>query len=251
MRSKLSARSFLAVFSLWLTGAAAVLAQAPGAENLQILPQVFSLDEQNSTDLYVQNVTNAEISVGVEFFTQSGVLACVDGLGCPVASFDIPPFGTLQFPRPPRPFVGSATVFCTGNCIATASWSFNIAADQSFEVGVVPHLFSRRSGIWGSPVPPIADGSAYGFAIYNIGSGESSCVALYYDSSGLEAAREEISIRANGQITLFARGVGPGFSGTTILTCDQEGIATGIIQDTVSGFPTNLNYAPLAANQSP
>ncbi len=236
-----------AAASLWFwTAAVPILSQAPGAEDLQVLPQVFSLDEDNSTEIYVQNVTDSAISVGVEFFTQDGVLICVNGLECPVANFEVAAFGTLQFPRPPRPFVGSATVFCTGSCVATASWSFKITADEMFEVGVVPQLFGRSSVTWGSPIPAIAEGSAFGLAVYNTGSAVSSCSVVYYDSDGMEAAQQPLSIPPNAQIALFAQGIGPGFSGSSILSCDSQSIATGIIQNTFSGFPTSLNYAPLS-----
>lgn len=229
--------------ALLLTGA--TLPQAPAEDDLQLLPQVFNLDERNRSTILVQNTTEEEISVGIQFLTQDGALACVDGLECPVASFRLDPLATLQLTRLPQPFVGSAAIFCTGRCVASAGWNLEIREDSRFTVGVLPSLFSRRARVWGSPIPTISEGSLYGLAVYNTTTASTLCIARYYTQTGSVVSEEEIQIFPDGQFSGFASGVGPGFAGSTLLTCENEVAATAIVQDSRNAFPTTLNYSPL------
>lgn len=218
----------------------ALIAQLPDD---QIFPQIFHVDDSNTSIISVQNPGFAEISVSVDFFDQGGNLLAEETRGLPArsaADFASAAAGS---------FVGVARVSCDGPCLATTTWNFSIGAGPSFEVGTLPQLFGNRSLTWAAPVPLIAEGSSYGFAIYNTSQDSANCDVMFRGLDGETVGTDQVSVPAGSQVAQFSEVVTAGFVGGAVISCDQDVIALGLNQNTANGFPTSLNLAAVPSGQ--
>jgi hypothetical protein len=233
---------FLSLFSIPLV-----------AQTEVVFPQVFRVDDANTSAIYVQNLngtTGTEVSVF--FINQDGTQASAERRS-------LPPLGSARFDAPLVGFEqGTARVSCLDTeCSATATWNFALGNREPVAVGVAPMDPSVSSTRWGAPIPSIDPDSGFGVAVLNAGTNGTSCSIFYYTADGTEVqeARDGFpsaaGIPVGGQTAFLSVNfpskvppelIGPdGFEGSMLLTCFEPVIPMILDQNKINGFPTPIN----------
>lgn len=257
LRSKLGPATvltslFLSIFSVPLA-----------AQSEFVFTQVFNQDSENTSAIYVQNLSDT-ISVDARIFYINQ-----DGTEAGAEMLLIPPLGSARFDNFPHNFLqGLARVICLDtDCSATATWNFKLGGQAPVTVGLAPMDAAVSSTQWAAPIPLIGPDSGFGVAVVNAGTSGTSCSIFYYTADGTEIpeARDGFpsaaGIPVGGQTAFLSSNfpakvppelIGPdGFEGSMVLRCFEPVIPQILNQNKVNGFPTpiNMTIRPVEATQ--
>jgi hypothetical protein len=223
------------------------------AQSEFVFTQVFNLDNENTSAIYVQNLSDTTATEARIFYINQ------DGTQAGAEMRSLPPLGSARFNGFPSSFVqGVARLSCLDtDCSATATWNFTIGGQDPVTVGVAPMDPSISSTRWAAPIPLIGSDSSFGIAVFNAGTSATSCSTFYYTADGTQIPEAGDGFPTGGGIpvggqTAFLSAnfpakvppelIGPdGFEGSMLLRCFEPVIPMILSQSKINGFPTPIN----------
>jgi len=227
----------------------------PGSDNVSILlsapgplvfTQVFNIDVNNRTEVYLTNVGGDTADGGITYTNKEGSAAG------PTIPFNLAPRQTAVF-MPPDGFVGSAQASIAegGLLDGVAVWNFQIASapaeaglfqtsDPRFRVGVAPIVSTFATSRWTLTIGAVLPNTMVGTAIYNTADEVNNCETSFWNAAGQQVTSSNVSLPANGQFSGFTE-VPENFVGSALIFCDSAAIVIGVVQDLTNGFPTVLD----------
>lgn len=233
------------------------------AQSEFVFTQVFNQDSENTSAIYVQNLSGTTATEARIFYINQ------DGTEAGAEMVSLPPLGSARFDNFPFGFLqGLARVSCLDtDCSATATWNFALGGQAPVTVGLAPMDAAVSSTDWAAPIPLIGSDSGFGVAVVNAGTSGTSCSIFYYTDDGTEIleARDGFpsaaGIPVGGQTAFLSSNfpanvppelIGPdGFEGSMALRCFEPVIPQILNQNKVNGFPTpiNMTVRPVEATQ--